>query len=272
MSINPPLFFTISILLLGVLIFTLWGSFLAAAYFRLLKRYDLDNPQYLSIWIGRSSCMACDKKLAWYQLIPLLSWIFYRGRCGYCQSKISPFYVLFEVFTPLLFLAHLGVGLTIWEAGFLTLIATTLLVMSLIDFHAFILPDDLQLVLFILWFMALLCPPFTPELLLTYSEGLMGLLFTTLLLLGLRALFLSLRQVDAIGFGDIKLAGIAGLWLGIWHVPWMLLIASVGTLGVVLINMIRRKDVTLRTQLPFGPGLAAGFYVTMFIKIIINKI
>lgn len=266
---NSPLAFS-GLITLGFITFMVWGSFLGAAYFRLLKRYDLDNPQYLSLWLGRSSCRNCDKKLSWYQLIPVFSWLFLRGKCGFCKEKVSFFYPLIELFSGLLFLAHVSLGLTLWEAGFLTLVATTLLIMSLIDYETFILPDNLQLMLFIFWFMALLSPDFTPHIFETFVEGLGGCLFTIGLLLGLRALFFLFRKVEALGLGDVKLAAIAGLWIGVFDMPWMLLIASVFTLLVVLITQTLKKNVTLVTRLPFGPGLALGFYVTFLLKMSIK--
>lgn len=268
--LNSLPFFYLTLLLAGGLFFALWGSFLGAAYYRLLKRYDLDNPQYLSLWLGRSSCQTCLKKLSWYQLIPVFSWLFQRGKCGHCQSKVSAFYPFIEVFTIALFFAHMGAGFTLWESAMLTLIASTLVIMSLIDFNSFILPDDLQLILFISWFLSLLIPPLTPALFESFTEGFMGALFTGGLLLGLRAFFLYVRKVDAIGLGDIKLASIAGLWIGIWYIPWMLLIGSILTLVGVALYTLLKKDVSLTTRLPFGPGLAMGFYVTLLIKITIN--
>lgn len=253
--------------LIGMVIFSIWGSFMAAAHYRLMRRYDEKNPEHLSLWLGRSQCTSCHKKLAWHELIPVFSWALLKGKCASCGSKISCTYPLIELSSILLFVLHFWYLGNFGHACLVTFVATTLVIMSMIDLKYFILPDDLQLVLFVIWLFSLVFVPHPFE---DFLFGLAGLASMLLILLSLRAYFLHVRKKDAIGMGDIKLSGIAGLMIGIWFVPWMLLIASLGTLIYISLRALIKKDVSLMARFPFGPGLALGFYVTLLIKLSIN--
>jgi leader peptidase (prepilin peptidase)/N-methyltransferase len=247
----------------GILFFLVWGSFMAGFYARLLNYYAPNAAPNLPLWRGRSACPHCAKPLAWLHMIPVLSWFLLRGKCSTCTHPISFAYPLIEGLSPALFILHFYISGQFEPAIFINLVILILITMALIDLKYLILPDPLQTILFVTWFVFLSCQtdPFDH-----FITGLVGAGFAASLLLGLRYLFFKIKHQEGLGLGDVKLATIAGLWLGIQYMPWLLMIASIGTLIVIL---LARKTIT--AHIPFGPGLCAGFYVTLFMKLIINQ-
>jgi leader peptidase (prepilin peptidase)/N-methyltransferase len=127
------LFFATFAFVLGAVV----GSFLNVCIYRMPLDLSVNEPR-------RSFCPACKKQLRWYQNIPLLSWLFLRGRCSNCGSKISFRYFLVELVTALLFLAvwlqfPWSIALTYW------VFVSLLLVGIFIDLEHFIIPDEVTI-------------------------------------------------------------------------------------------------------------------------------
>lgn len=258
--IELPDFFMI---ILGCLLSLSWGSFMGAAFFRIPLRFSTDNKHILSLWKGRSECPHCHHALSIFDLVPLFSWIFLMGKCRHCHAKIGVSYFFIELFALLIFLfsfyvLHLG-----YIAIFVSLIATTLLVMSLIDFKYYILPDELQLLLLILFLVLCFLSNTIIDLLL---NGCWGLILGAGILFLVRIVYLYWRGIEGIGLGDIKLVGIAGLYIGIQGIPFMLLIGSLSTLCIAIPYMLIKKKKDMKLMLPFGPGLALGFLMTFILQ------
>ena len=251
------------IVILGCLLSLAWGSFMGAAFFRIPLRFSTENTFVLSLWRGRSECPHCHHVLSVFDLVPLFSWIFLKGKCRYCHTKIGSSYFLIEVFALLVFLVSFYVLSLGYIAIFVSLIATTLLIMSLIDLKYYILPDELQLLLLILFVALCLTADAPIDLLL---NGFWGFLLGAGLLLLVRIVYLYWRGIEGIGLGDIKLVGIAGLYIGMQGIPFMLLIGSLSTLCIAIPYMLIQKKKDMKLMLPFGPGLALGFLVTFVLQ------
>lgn len=113
------------------------GSFLNACIHRLPRGISLDRPR-------RSFCPSCQATIAWYHNLPVVSWLWLRGRCARCGAPIAPRYLLVEVLTGALFLAvWLGFGLPLAPAY--AVFAALLVVATFIDFEHYIIPDEITL-------------------------------------------------------------------------------------------------------------------------------
>ena len=111
------------IFILGIFI----GSFLNVCIYRI--------PKKETIVYGRSHCMTCNKEIKWYDLIPVFSYLFLRGKCRYCKEKLSLQYPCVELITGIIYLAlYFGMGLTVFF-GLACIIASILLVILMIKIN-----------------------------------------------------------------------------------------------------------------------------------------
>lgn len=230
----------------GAPIFALLGACLGS--FANLLIYRL--PRQIPIIAGHSRCPSCKKTLHAISLIPILSWIWLKGRCIYCSTRISVRYPLVEIAAAGIFLlCHYLYG-----ASFIALIlgctALALLVLTVIDFEHLLIPDSLQITLAILGLALIL------------AEGL-SFVNPLLMAAGGSALGLALRQLmqwwkkrEGLGLGDVKLMGVCGLFLAPELVPAFLFLAGICGIAIGLIT--RRKEDGI---FPFGPALALALFL-----------
>ncbi len=205
------------------------GSFLGALTYRL--------PRDLDMVADRSRCPNCKKVIVWYDNIPLLSYIFLRGRCGNCKQKISFRYPVIEFATAV---AFVFVGLNIINL----FVVTVLIIIFVIDLEHQIIPDEL---VFLGLLAAILNSPTI------FSSLLAGLLAANLLL------FLNLiTKGKGMGLGDVKLAIFIGAIIGMKLIfVWILFSFVVGALiGIILIVA---GEASLKQRIAFGPFLIIGF-------------
>lgn len=245
-EVASPLFFPTLFFVLGLC----FGSFANVVIYRL--------PIKKSVVAPRSACPTCGKPIAWYQNIPVLSWIFLRGRCGSCQSRISVLYPLVELICGFLFLAlFLKFG---WSWTFLELLifCYALVIASFIDFDHMILPDVLTLPGIVL---GLAGAALSPER--TFMPAFWGVLVGGGFLYALAYLYLILRGKDGMGGGDIKLLAWIGAVLGIQSIPLVVMLSSIVGSIVGLAVALRSAD-GLRSGIPFGPYLVLGAIVYIF--------
>jgi leader peptidase (prepilin peptidase) / N-methyltransferase len=228
------------------------GSFLNVVVWRLPRQASVVRPP--------SHCPACDTRLRPADLVPVLSWIALRGRCRTCHAPISGRYALVEATTAVLF-GVLGARFAgSWALPAYLVFTSVLIVLAGIDIDTFTLPRRLiywggAVGAALLTFAALAAGQ--PGRLEDAALGALGA-FGFLLLL-------HLASPRAMGFGDVRLAGLIGLhlgWLGLIRVPTGLFVgfllgAVVGGLSLVL------RGANLRTKIPFGPFLAAGAFVAV---------
>lgn len=212
-------------------------------------------------WIGssrgaaRSACPQCGHKLGVLDLIPLFSWLYLRGRCRYCRQKIGARYPATECLALLMCVAiYAAYG---WSApGVILLLAVPFLVaMLVIDLDHMILPDQLQIILFVLGLAFIYT--------LGGFDAMPGALAGALIYGGLAFLLAQggalILKRDALGMGDVKFFAVAGLWLGWPLLPAFLMIAGLAgvTLGLVW------KFVVKSPRFPFGPALIFSLFILL---------
>ena len=212
--------------------------------------YNLMHPS--------SCCPHCNHPIRPWENIPLLSYLFLRGRCAHCQGAISARYPLTELACALIsaWVAwRFGFG---WQAGAVLVLSWGLLAMSLIDADHQLLPD--VLVMPLLW-LGLIVNGF--GLLTTLPEALWGAVIGYMSLWSVFWLFKLVTGKDGMGHGDFKLLAAIGAWTGLKGVlPTLLLSSLVGAIiGTIWLAMKGRDRAT---PIPFGPYLAIAGWVVFF--------
>lgn len=261
------------------------GSFINVVSLRYQPGQKLFDFKILG---GRSHCPHCQKQLSWYELIPVLSFIFQKGRCRSCHQKISFQYPLVEILSGLIFvfiplsLAH-NLHLTTYNffqllaIGCWLLIFTLFLLLSIIDFRHYIIPDSINLSLGILGVFLIFVKILNPMLntlyqnflgyyssLFLFTENiwlnhLIGFIFAVIVF----GLIIFVSKGKGMGFGDLKLAAALGLIFG-WPDILMALTSSFligGLIGIILIILKKKK---MKDGLPFGPFLVTAAALTFF--------
>lgn len=228
------------------------GSFLNVCIYRMPLEKSIVRP--------RSSCPACGHAIAWYDNIPVLSYLFLGAKCRGCHTRISLRYPLVEMLTGLLFVAVWSRFGMDWMTVVFWIMVAGLVLATFVDFDHMIIPDTVSIGGM---FFGVAASVLVPEL--HGATAPASALFKSLT--GLAAGFGSLWLVavvgkwafkkDAMGFGDVKLLGAMGALLGIPGVIYVVLVSSlVGTtVGVALILIGGRE---WQSRIPYGPYLAAG--------------
>lgn len=225
------------------------GSFLNVVIDRL--------PREESIAWGRSYCESCKKTLVWYDLIPVFSYFFLQGKCRYCRSSLSLQYPLVELLTGFAFAAipFFVIHDNILYFGYDFFIVSCLLVISFIDIKYGIIPDVIVYPAIIVSALVLaashaLFPPY----LLSALGAFLFFLF----------LFLVTRG-KGMGFGDVKLVFMLGLFLGFPAIIISLYVAFL-TGAVVSIILVVRNKLTVKHTIAFGPYLCLGALIAFLFK------
>jgi leader peptidase (prepilin peptidase)/N-methyltransferase len=225
------------------------GSFLNVVIYRV--------PRGMSIVAPRSRCGSCDQPIRPWENVPVLSYLFLRGKCGRCRASISFRYPAVELMT-----AGLFVGISEWfgigpALPFLLFFSTSLLAIAWIDFDFRIIPDAMSIGGTVVGLVASFFLPVSP------LHALIGALLGGGILWGLALGYRMTTGIDGMGGGDIKLAAMIGAFLGPTGVVFTLFLASLlGTLvgGVLMIVGSAGR----RTALPFGTFLAPAAVVALF--------
>lgn len=240
--------------LLGLLV----GSFLNVCIYRL--------PDGKSIAFPPSHCMECNTRLKVPDLIPVFSYIFLKGRCRYCNTKISARYPLVEIMTAVAFLLlfnRLGAVPEFIAAVFLISI---LIAVFFIDLDRMIIPDELVIAGLAGAAAATVIEAFTEIHFfwnLNWWDHLIGLLAGSGILFIISLVgSLILRTDEAIGMGDVKILAPIGMFLG-WRLCIFNLLLSViigGITGMILIIFRIKKR---RDAIPFGPFIVVATFITL---------
>ena len=221
------------------------GSFLNVVAYRVPRGESLVAPA--------SHCPGCNTPIKPWDNIPLLSWIFLRGRCRSCSERISPRYPLVEVVTAALFAAVVvSKGLSD-DLVVLLPFAAMLIAVSDIDLEHRIVPNRILLPMAVygIGASALVRTDMLPELLIAGAAAFAFLLLAALI------------HPAGMGMGDVKLAGVMGLYLGASIAPALLVAFLTGSLvGVGL--MLARRGGGRKQGVPFAPFLAIGAVVALF--------
>jgi prepilin signal peptidase PulO-like enzyme (type II secretory pathway) len=213
-------------------------------------------------WVaGRSRCRACDRPLAWYELLPLASWALAQGRCRTCRAPIGWAAPATETAGALIALAAV-----LWAPpGLLTLTVIfgwLLLTLAAIDFRTFILPDGLNAAVLAFGVVMLALPG--PA---DWPMHIAGAAIGYGLLWGVEFAYRRLRGRDGLGRGDAKLLGAIGLWVGAFGIAPVLLIASLSGIAAALALSLRSsKALSGQSAIAFGPWIALGGYIVWLLQ------
>jgi leader peptidase (prepilin peptidase) / N-methyltransferase len=226
------------------------GSFLNVCIVRL--------PEERSIVRPRSHCPSCGHQIAWYDNLPVVSFVLLRGRCRVCGVRISPLYPTVELLTGALAVAlWMRLGTTLAFAGYF-LFAAALVTITFIDLDHRIIPDVISLPGIVVGLAVSFVSP-----LVTPLGALLGVLAGGGVLLAIATGYEMLRGREGMGGGDVKLLAMIGAFLGWQSVFVTLMVASlIGSIIGVGLMIYQRADTKL--AIPFGPFLAGGALVSLF--------
>ncbi|WP_313953426.1 A24 family peptidase [Accumulibacter sp.] len=263
-----PSLFPVLCGLLGLLV----GSFLNVVIHRLPKMMERDwrahcaelhgqeppAQEPLSLARPGSRCPGCGHAISAIENVPVLSWLFLRGRCSACDQPISPRYPLVESVSGLLsaFAAfHFGYG---WAALGAMLLIWCLIALTCIDLDTQLLPDSITLLL--LWTGLLF------NLVGTFAElqsAVIGAVSGYLSLWSVYWAFKLTTGKEGMGYGDFKLLAALGAWLGWQMLPLTILLSSLlgAVVGIALIVIAKRGR---SVPIPFGPYLATAGLLALF--------
>lgn len=205
-------------------------------------------PKELSI-MGRSYCDYCKHKLAWFDLIPLFSYFYLRGRCRYCDRHISLQNPIVELLTGVLFLIFfLKTGVKIdYSLLFNWFIVSAFIIIAVVDFKEQIILDEPLILL-------LLLSLYINRDLLPFH------LATSIILASWFLLIYYLSGKIAMGYGDVKLIFVMGMLMPMPYVLYALYLAFL-TGGIVSAILIIARRKHFKSQIAFGPFLTLGFLV-----------
>jgi len=266
---NPAAFISV-VAILGLLI----GSFLNVVILRLpimmekewfsqcnelleITPTDSQTDKPFNLATPNSHCPKCNHEITAIENIPILSYLFLKGRCRDCGIKISLRYPIIEATTALLSIAvawHFG---PTWEAAAALLLTWALVTLTVIDFDHQLLPDSITLPFLWLGLGISLAGIFTDP-----ASAIIGGLVGYLSLWSVYILFKLTTGKEGMGHGDFKLLAMLGAWLG-WQavLPIILLSSVVGAIVGITLIVVRGRDKNI--PIPFGPYLATAGWITL---------
>ena len=219
---------------------------------------DAAGGRPFNLVVPRSRCPACGHGITALENIPIVSWLWLRGRCSACRAPIPVRYPMIEALSGALAFAAIGFyGLTlpgVAAVGF----CLALVALAFIDFDTQLLPDDITLPLLWTGLIVNLAGGFVP-----LRDAVIGAVAGYLLLWSIYWAFRLLTGKEGMGYGDFKLLAALGAWFGWQAIPAIILLASVvgAVVGISLMVFSRHG----RDQpIPFGPYLAGAGLLALF--------
>lgn len=248
------------------------GSFLNVVIYRLPRMMERawhqqcaelrgENIHYSPVFnlvIPRSTCPQCEHRITVLENIPLISYLFLKGYCSQCNTRISLRYPIVEGLTGIMS------GFTAWHFGFgLTTIAALLFIwamiaLTFIDLDSQLLPDTITLPLLWIGLLFNLDNGF-----IEIRSAIIGTVAGYLVLWTIYWGFKLITGKEGMGYGDFKLLAAIGAWLGWQMLPLVILFSSFAG-GVISFILIITKKFQRNTTIPFGPYLAAGGLIALF--------
>lgn len=260
-----PLAFMASVFILSLCV----GSFLNVVAYRLpimMKRQveadycdlnEKDLPKYepFNLMVPVSACPKCKSKIKPWENIPVISYLWLKGKCANCKTSISPRYPIVEFITGLLGLVvAFEFGASI-QAAALLIFTYFLVAMTLIDLDEYLLPDDLTLPLIWIGLFANSFGAFT-----SLENAVYGAIAGYMSLWSIFWLFKLITGKEGMGYGDFKLLAAIGAFLGWQALPVVILLSSaVGAVVGIAMIIIMGRDKNI--PIPFGPYLAAAGWI-----------
>lgn len=221
------------------------GSFLNVCIYRIPRKQSIAYPP--------SHCTACKSRLRPIDLIPLLSYMLLRGKCGYCGGKVSPQYPMVELANGLLYITLFHIYGFSLNAIIYALLISVLLVISIIDYSYYKIPDGLNGLIILLGVVYLMF---------NKSEVSMMNHLLGLVVGGGLFLLISIISKGAMGGGDIKLMGSLGLLFG-WQKILVIALLAFNIGAIMSIIMIVCKIKNKKDTIPFGPFIAVSAYIVL---------
>ncbi|MBF8451051.1 prepilin peptidase [Aeromonas dhakensis] len=218
---------------------------------------QLQQEERYNLMVPRSACPHCGHAITAMENIPLLSWLWLKGRCRECQAPISARYPLVELLTALLSLVVAATFPPGWGLLAALLLTWVLVALTFIDLDKMLLPDQLTLPL--LWGGLLfnLAGGFVP-----LADAVIGAMAGYLVLWSLYWAFKLLTGKEGMGYGDFKLLAALGAWLGWQALPIVLLLSSL--VGAIIgISLILLRNHHQGKPIPFGPYLAIAGWIAL---------
>lgn len=215
-----------------------------------------------SITTDRSRCLHCGHTLAWYDMVPLVSWAVTRGKCRYCHERIGWFEPLVELGVATFFVLSYALwpemlNTSVHIAHFILWLVSGVLLAMLFayDIKWYLLPNY---IVFPLIAVSALVAILNLSTSLDMGMSVINLLVSTIILSGLYLILWLVSKGQWIGFGDVKLGLALALLLGDWQLAFIALFAA-NLIGCVIVipGMIAGK-ITRKTRVPFGPLLIMG--------------
>ncbi len=239
---HPMDIITLALYLTAFLFGIVIGSFLNVCIYRIPeKRTAVTVP---------SHCMECGHRLGWYDLVPIFSYIFLRGRCRYCKAAISSQYPIIEGINGVLYVLIFAVNGIGVESGIYCLFTSALLVLSVIDWRTYEIPITINLFILTLGSIRVALD------IRSFFDYLAGFFAVSVFLL----MLYFVTKGRAIGGGDIKLMAAAGLLLGY---KLVILAFFIGCILGSAIHLVRMRISGADKILAMGPYLSAGLFIAM---------
>lgn len=213
-----------------------------------------ESSKKFNLFVPRSQCPTCGHMITAIENIPVISYLFLRGKCSSCKTKISVQYPLIEIFTALvsIFVASkMGFG---WQALAALIFTWVLITLSLIDAKTMLLPDNLTIPL--MWLGIAVNYQY---LFVDLKSSVLGAIIGYLSLWSVFHLFRLITGKEGMGYGDFKILAAIGAWGGWQILPFTIFASSfIGAIvGIAMMLILRKKE---SQPIPFGPWLAlAGF-------------
>jgi leader peptidase (prepilin peptidase)/N-methyltransferase len=273
---STPLLISV-IFLIGLMV----GSFLNVVIYRLpvMMQYKWrqecqqflnlpveENTETFNLLLPRSRCPACITLIKAPQNIPVLSYVFLRGKCGNCGIAISARYPLIEALTGICS------AVIAWRFGYSTamlfalLLTWCLIALSFIDIDQQLLPDSITLPLVWLGLGLSLWNVYTD-----CQTSIIGAIAGYMSLWSVYKLFKLVTGKEGMGYGDFKLLALFGAWLGWQYLPLIILLSSL--VGAIIgISMIILKLQDASKPIPFGPYLATAGWLALIWGNDINRL
>ena len=244
---NTPVLDLLLLTVLGAII----GSFLSVLVGRL--------PEGRTVIFGRSTCDNCFRPLAARDLVPLLTWLWLRGRCRHCHARIAISHPLIEL-GAILIAIWAATVMNGWLLAASCVLGWTLLAIAFIDGRHYRIPDVLTLPLLL----AGLAATYLIDLGRVFDHA-AGAAIGFAAFAGVAASYRYLRRREGMGMGDAKLLAALGAWVSYDGLPTVVLLAAGLAIFAVLIRSLGGASLRLGDRVPFGPFLAAtGWIVWLY--------
>jgi leader peptidase (prepilin peptidase)/N-methyltransferase len=240
-------FIWITVIFLGLC----FGSFANVLIWRLPRNQSIVKP--------RSRCPGCGNLLKWYHNIPVLSWVALRGKCGFCQTKISWVYPTVELVTAGLFAAFYARYGVSWTTLGFWYMALTLVAVFFIDLEHRIIPNKLTYPGIVVGFVTSIVSSHLP-----WHQSLLGAAVGAGIFVGVAILGRFLFKKESMGGGDVKLASMLGAFLGAGRILLVFVLSAAIGLVISIVAMAASEKIRRDRVIPFGPFIALATLAVAF--------